>query len=252
MPQSAPAVAPDADVSDLLPYYPEERHSSWTDRAKALRNRLGARLNKIGLRRHDFSVISNDCWAEELYQDWGIPCRTPFCGLGMGAPSFLRFISDLRRYLQEPIEFVPESRHEIVNRLRKRGGWPIGLLGGDVEIYFLHYTTEKQARRAWEEGCRSVNLDRIAVKFTVDKDGALPEHIEEFSRLPFERKLMISKESYPAIPCAVRASKYVNNGAIMFRRSLRDFDCAHWLNTGEVRRHTLRVFLNKLLYFRGV
>ena len=34
--------------------------------------------------------------------------------------------------------------------------------------------------------------------------------------------------------------------------SLRHFDCAHWLNTGQIRRTTLRVCMNKLVYARGV
>jgi uncharacterized protein (DUF1919 family) len=230
----------------------QEQSRSLTSLVKTFRNRLGARLNQIGLRDRDFSILSNDCWAEALYEDWEVPCRTPFRGLGMDPSSFLHFVSDLERYLKEPLRFVPHSRHTVVNRFRGQDGWPIGMLGEEVEIYFLHYREEEEARRAWEDGCRAINLEHVAVKFTVDKDGARPEHIEQFNRLPFKRKLLLCKRSYPAVPCAVRASKFVGDGAMMFRRSLRDFDCAHWLNTGEIRRHTPRVLLNKLIYFVGV
>jgi uncharacterized protein (DUF1919 family) len=250
--QKATAVESDAGAPVTQCENIEEQRGSFADRVKAFRNRIGARLNRLGLKHRDFSILSNDCWAEVLYQDWGIPCRSPFQGLGMGAPDFLRFLTDFERYVSAPLEFVPESRHEVVNRLGRDSGWLVGLLGGDVEIYFVHHKSEALARRSWEEGCRSINLNRIAVKFTADKDGALQEHIEQFNRLPFERKLLLTKRAYPAIPCAVQASRFVSDGALLFRRSLRDFDCAHWLDTGEIRRHTLRVFLNKLLYLRGV
>jgi uncharacterized protein (DUF1919 family) len=252
--QGATAVESGADVSASQCQRTLERgqSSSLVYRVKVFRNRIAARLNRLGLKDRDFSILSNDCWAEELYLDWGLACRTPFRGLGMAAPYFLRFVSDLPRYLQAPLEFIPESRHKVVNRLRREYGWPIGLLGGDLEIYFLYYHNEEDARRTWEEGCRSINPKRIAVKFTVDKDGSVPEFAEQFSRLPFERKLLLTKLDYPEIPCAVRVSRYVTDGALMFRRSLRDFDCTHWLNTGQIRRRSLRVFLNRILYFRGV
>lgn len=251
MPQSTTA-APYVSASESPQANTGEERRSWSARAKNIRNRFGAWLNQLGLERRDFSILSNDCWAEALYKDWQVPYRTPFRGLGMAPESFLLFLGDLERYLGEPLIFLDRSRYEVVNRFQRRFGWPIGCIGGDVEIYFLHYSTQDQARRAWEEGCRSINLDCLAVEFTVDKDGALPEHMERFNRLPYARKLLLCKQPYPAFPCAVHASKFVANGALLFRRSLCDFDCAHWLNTGEIRRHTLRVLLNKLIYLRGV
>lgn len=243
----APQFVSDLDQDVLQPPL------TWKGRAKALRNRFGAWINKSGLRDSDFTVISNDCWGEALYADWSLPKRSPFIGLGMIAPCFILFVSDLERYLHQPLRFIPNSRYELLNRVRRRrGNWPMGLLGDDVEICFIHYSTEESARRAWEEGCRRINPRRIVVKFTVDKDGATPEHMAQFDRLPFTHKLLISKERHPEISCAIFTPGYVLNGAMMFHRSLRHFDCAHWLNTGEIRRFTLRVLLNKLIYIRGV
>jgi uncharacterized protein (DUF1919 family) len=206
----------------------------------------------MGLEREDFTIISNDCWGQALYEDWSLECRTPLVGSGMHAECFLRFLGDLPRYLHSPLKFITVSRHASVNRLRlRREIWPMAVLDNDVEVHFLHYRTEEESRQVWEEGCRHVNLDRIVVKFTIDKDGALPHHIAQFAALPFERKLLISEREHPGIDCAVQVPNYVINGAMMFRRSLRFFDCAHWLNTGEIRRNTPRVLLNKLLYARG-
>ncbi len=219
---------------------------------KSLRNQVGAGINRYGLESADFSVISNDCWGQALYQEWGLPCKTPLAGSGMHAECFLRFLGDLPGYLSSPLRFIQTSRHPSVNRLRnRRQKWPMAVLRDEVEIHFLHYNTEEESRESWEAGCQNLNLDRLVVKFTIDKDGAQPAHITRFAELPFERKLLISERKLPGIDCAIQVPNYVINGAMMFRRSLRHFDCAHWLNTGEIRRQTPRVFLNKLLYARG-
>lgn len=225
------------------------------DRAKIkeLRNRIGAKLNRIGLEHTDFTVISNDCWGQSLYREWGLPCRTPLAGSGMRADCFIRFLADIPGYLNSPLRFIQNSRYASVNRLRmRRPRWPIALLGDDVEVHFMHMPSDEESRRVWEEGCRQVNLNRLAVKFTVDKDGAMPEHIARFNQMRFDRKLLISEHRHPDVRYAVQVPNYILNGAMMFRRSLPYFDCAHWLNTGEIRRHTPRVLMNKLLYLRGV
>ena len=237
-----PPIAPGAEAS-----------RRWAAHAKLLRNRMGANLNRMSLERADFTVISNDCWGQALYEELGLRSCTPLIGSGMHAECFLRFLGNIPGYLAMPLRFISASRYGSVNRIRtRRGGWPMAALGDDVEIHFLHYRTEEESRRSWEEGCRRVNLDRLVIKFTVDKDGASPKHIAMFDRLPFERKLLLSAHPHPETGCAVQVPDYVNNGAMMFRRSLRYFDCGHWLNTGEIRRSTLRVLINKALYARGV
>jgi uncharacterized protein (DUF1919 family) len=226
---------------------------AWSSHAKQMRNRIGARLNRIGLERTDFTVISNDCWGQALYEGLGLACRTPLVGAGMHANCFLRFLGDLEGYLGAPLRFISISRHASVNRLRmRRGSWPMAVLGDGVEVHFLHYRSEEESRAAWEAGCRMVNLDRVVVKFTIDKDGGTAKDAAIFDRLPFERKLLLSVDAHPEIGCAVQVPNYVTNGAVMFRRSLRDFDCVRWLNTGEIRRMTPRVLLNKAIYARGV
>ena len=223
----------------------------------SLRNRLGGALLRAGLEHREFTVLSNDCWAQALYEGYGLPCQTPFAGAGMYADCFLRFLGDIEGYLRSPLRFSPETRYAALGRLRSQratqnGRWPIALLGGDVEVHFLHSESEDEARREWDAGCEKMNLKRIAVKFSVDKDGATREHIERFAALPFERKLLISRQSLPGIACALQTPNYVINGAVMFRRSVKCFDCTHWLNTGEIRRSTPRVWAGKAIYARGV
>ena len=222
-----------------------------------LRNQLGGVLLRAGLQHSEFTVLSNDCWGQALYEGYELPCQTPFVGAGMHADCFLRFLGDIEGYLRSPLRFVSETRYLAVRRLRsqratQKGPWPIAMLGDDLEVHFLHSETADEARRAWDAGYERLNLKRIAVKFSADKDGATDEHIRRFAALPFERKLLISRQSLPDISCAVQTPDYVINGAAMFRRSIKYFDCTHWLNTGEVCRNTPRVWAGKAIFARGV
>jgi uncharacterized protein (DUF1919 family) len=222
-----------------------------------LRNRLGAGLLRAGLEHREFTVLSNDCWGQALYEGYGLPCQTPLMGAGMYADCFLRFLGNIEGYLRSSLRFVAETRYAALGRIRSQraaqnGLWPIAVLGDDVEVHFLHFRTEDDSRRSWEAGCERLNLKRIAVKFSADKDGATPEHIGRFAAMPFERKLLISRQSLPGIACAVQTPNYVTNGAVMFRRSVRYFDCTHWLNTGEILRGTPRVWAAKAMFARGV
>lgn len=231
----------------------EPSNRSFADFLKHARNRAGAALNLIGLEQREFTVLSNDCWGQALYEGYGLPSQTPLIGGGMYADCFIRFLGDIEGYLHSPLKFVGTTRHLALNRVRnQRWPWPIAVLRDDVEVHFLHFRTEDESRRAWDAGCDKVNLKRIAVKFSADKDGATDEHVDRFAAMPFERKLLISRYEHPNISCAVHTPNYVINGAVMFRRSIMHFDCTHWLNTGEIRRNGPRIWMNKLIYARGV
>jgi uncharacterized protein (DUF1919 family) len=240
---------------------PREDARAWRTQFRGgvleLRNRLGASLLRAGLEDREFTVLSNDCWGQALYEGYGMPCLTPLVGAGMYADCFLRFLGNIEGYLRSPLRFVAETRYAALGRIRSQraaqnGLWPIAVLGDDVEVHFLHFRTEDESRRSWDAGCERLHLKRIAVKFSADKDGATQDHIERFAAMPFARKLLLSRQSLPGIACAVRTPNYVVNGAVMFRRSVKYFDCTHWLNTGEIRRNTPRVWASKAIFAQGV
>ncbi len=51
-------------------------------------------------------------------------------------------ISDLPGYLAQPLRFIPKSRYSFPTR------WPIAELG-DIEVHFMHYADETEAREKW-------------------------------------------------------------------------------------------------------
>ncbi len=238
-----------------IPISFEEREPpdlTWKHHLRDARNRVGAVINRVGLLHNKFTVLSNDCWGQALYAGYALPFQTPMVGSGMYSDCFLRFLGNIEFYLDSPLRFVAHTRYPGLQRIRnQRRAWPIAVLRDDVEVHFMHYQSEYASRRAWEAGLQNVHMDRLAVKFTADKDGATEEQVQQFAALPFERKLILSRRSRPDIACAVHTPDFVINGAVMFRRSLKYFDCTRWLNTGEIVSDTPRVWINRVIYARG-
>lgn len=74
--------------------------------------------------------------------------HTPTVGLYFMYSDYIEFLRYLEYYLKEAkIQFVEHSKYPGYDE--KRDNWkfkyPIGHLGGKVEIHFLHYHTEEEA-----------------------------------------------------------------------------------------------------------
>lgn len=65
--------------------------------------------------------------------------------------------------------------------------------GGTIEIFFLHYHSEAEARVKWERRCRRINWDRLLVKFN-DQNGATQKTIDEFLHIPYDKLFFSCKK----------------------------------------------------------
>ena len=101
----------------------------------------GARLRKLD--NPKFTIISNNCWGGHVYRFFNLPYLSPTVGLYFFGDDYVKFIQNLEYYCKcEPIMINAEQSHNY-EKLKIQGNTkaPIGVLGGDVEIVFLHYKT---------------------------------------------------------------------------------------------------------------
>src|SRR5919112_1564982 len=221
-------------MEQLLAHERDTRSIGVRIREKALLKRAEAvaPLHRRRLRNDDFTVISDDCFGAEIYRHLGLPYNTPFVGGFMFAPCFLRILTDLRGYLEGPVEWLEESRYEKVNEERAAGlapAYPIAVLRDGAEIHYNHYE-EREARERFERRVPRINYDNLFIKTAADRNLWTIEELERFDALPYSNKLCVSGRDLPTVDCAVKVRWYSTNGTSLFSITLAQFDLIGWLN----------------------
>jgi uncharacterized protein (DUF1919 family) len=181
-----------------------------------------------------------------VYKYFDLPWNTPFIGLYFMADDYLRLVSNLRHYMASELTFKQESRHAAVQAMRARNPYPIGLLGGEVEVQFLHYHSQEEAQQKWTRRTARMNWENLAIKFDASKDEATTKQAQQFDNLPYKRLILV-KEPLPGLASGLVVPNYTPDGLLQFRASLLAFDLPTWLNTGRVEAGSSYQLARKLL-----
>lgn len=132
--------------------------------------------------------------------------NSPTLGLYFMYHDYIEFLSNLKYYLTDArIEFVEHSKYPIGDE--RRATWshwyPIGHLGGKVEIHFLHYHSEKEAAEKWYRRAARVNFDNLLV-VGMQQNLCTEKDIIDFDSLPLENKIMFS-----SLPLPLKSNEYM-------------------------------------------
>lgn len=147
----------------------------------------------------EISIISLNCFAGRIMQDVGIVYNSPTLGLYFMYPDYIEFLRNIKFYLKEAkIEFVEHSKYPLGDERRAKWShwYPIGLLGGKVEIHFLHYHTEEEAADKWYRRAARVKWDKILI-IGMDQNLCTEKDIYDFDALPHKQKIMFSNRKIP-------------------------------------------------------
>lgn len=165
------------------------------------RKLFGARRTKQ-LNKKEFTIISNNCWGGEVYEYYGLQKQSPTVGLFFMAEDYITFITDLRGFIASELFFIsPEDskwKSYWEGKDSRFGSFPIGKIqSGEatVEIFFLHYESEKQAIEKWTRRCKRINWRNLIVKFN-DQNGCTQEHLDRFMSLPYRNKLFFTVKNW--------------------------------------------------------
>lgn len=148
---------------------------------------------------NDTTIISSNCFAGRIMQDLGIQYNSPTLGLYIWGPDYIEFLSHLEYYLKEArIEFVEHSKYSIgdIRRAQWSHWYPIGLLGGKVEIQFLHYYTEEEAAEKWYRRSSRVNWNKLMI-IGMEQNLCTLKDIYAFDALPFADKYIFTSRNLP-------------------------------------------------------
>ena len=157
-----------------------------------------AKIRRKKIKDDDFTIISNNCWAGFVYQSYGLKYNTPTIGMFFMASDYIRFISNLKYYLTiENIVFINprESKwYSFLSENSSFGTYPIARLG-DIEIFCLHYHSEQEFIKKWNERKKRINFDKILFKFS-EMNQFSEENIVEFQKLDLKYKICFVSKKY--------------------------------------------------------
>lgn len=157
------------------------------------------------LKQKDVTIIASFCGGGTIYHDLDLKFLSPTINTAFDGPDFCRFCCDLKKNLNEEIK---EAKTSKVN-------YPVGKIGNNIEIRFVHYDNFENAKIKWNQRRKRVNYDKILILAT-DRDGMYDEEcLKSFDKLPY-KKIMFTSKKYPydwAIYCDY--FKHSNNVGIM-------------------------------------
>lgn len=146
-----------------------------------------------------FTIISNNCWGGFIYQRYNLPYKSPFLGLFIPAPCYIDLLENLKTYMNMPLRFIPIKQSKYYSRIDTgKRIYPIGVLGENIEIHFLHYKTPQEAKDKWEQRKQRIDLNNMLVKFS-EIDCCTAELVYRFDKLPFKNKICFAVNSYPTL-----------------------------------------------------
>lgn len=209
---------------------------------KKLSDELKRHAVRARLRTLDFTIVSNNCWGAHIYKNIGEPYRTPFVGVFVAPSCYIKLVSRFRWYMSQPVRFIARSKHDYINAFRDKDNvrYPIGVIGDDVELQFLHYESETEATEKWTRRSARMTKDDSLLFFKFcDRDGCTAEELSAFDAAPLAHKVCFVSKPAPHLKSAVfipgSTDGQVPDGWRLSLMGHKYFDAAGWLNGSDGR-----------------
>ena len=181
------------------------------------------------LKNKDFTVFSSNCNGAVMCHDLKVRFNSPTVNLSMSAEDFLNFAENLDYYLTA----------DIIEKKNSKESYPVGILGNDITLHFMHYKTFDEAVNKWNVRKKRVNKKNMFFMMT-DRDGCTEALIRRFEALPYKNKLLFSARKYPDCKSVIFCKEYEKSNCVPILTEWRNwhgerlydryFDFVGWLN----------------------
>lgn len=176
-----------------------------------------------------FCIISNDCWGAEIYKLLDRPFNTPFIGLMLMGPCYIKLLENLHHNLSRTLVFKLESKYTEMQLIKSGEAFPMALLEGtDIEIHFLHYKTKSEAFEKWNRRVERMDWNNLFIKYDCGKDYGSAELIQRFLNLKVPNKMILGKVNYDFNE-VIRIPNYEKDAVQQFKNCFLIFDPIGWL-----------------------
>lgn len=175
------------------------------------------------LRKHfpdGVSILSNNCFAGRVYQDLHRPYLSPTAGLTILYPDYITFLEKLQYYRFAPLVWTEKSRYPRGEQMRKtwKHWYPIALIGGDLEVHFLHYRSKEEAEEKWRRRCDRINMDNLYI-VAAAQGNCTEDMVARFANLPYKKIFLVKERYQNDYPDVVYVNEFVKDGADPYRKA---------------------------------
>lgn len=206
-------------------------HKSLIGGARKCKNDLLTYYRSLKVENKNITIISNNCWGGFMYQSCKLLYSSPFIGLYMYAPDYIKLLKNLRKNLQKPIHFISAEQSKYNGIINPK--YLIGVLGDtDIEIVFMHYHLKEEVLEKWNRRLMRINWNNMLVKFS-DTDLCSDTLIEDFDKLPYKHKVCFTAKDYPECDCVISMKEFQQHSHVSqeWAYSYRYFDMVKEINT---------------------
>lgn len=173
---------------------------------RTLEKKVKGRISRLRIKQKDFTIISNNCWGTFIYKKFDLSYQSPFVNLLIFADDYIQLLEKFSPEILNNIHFIKheESKHkkELKTREYYEMSYPVGVIGDNIEIHFLHYTQENDAKEKWQERIKRINYNKLLFKFS-DSEICNDSLIERFDRLSFKNKICFTAKPFPKLKSVV-------------------------------------------------
>lgn len=181
-------------------------------------------------KKREFTLLCANCMGGHMYHQLGIKFQSPTINLMMLQPDFYKFISDLDKYVKE--DFVDISTESL--------GVPKGKLGGEITVYFTHYSSFQDAVQKWNERRDRIDFNELYI-ITSDRDGITSEQIYNLKNIQCKKLICFTAKKYD-LPYCFQIKEFENENEIgnILKKKISGkwyfeeiFDWVGWLNSED-------------------
>ena len=179
------------------------------------------------LKNKKFSLIANNCNGGFILHDLGLQFRSPFVNLYINPNDYIYILENLPMVLDEDLIFIKTKKN-----------YPVAKLGNAL-IYFVHYSSECEAREKWNIRKKRIDWNNLFILYT-ERPGTSYEMLQRFNNLPYSNKIALVASEYPELKCCSTIKGCVENGVLgdvyiyisetSIFRYLNQFDFVRWFN----------------------
>ena len=150
------------------------------------------------------------------------------------ASDYIKFIYNIKKYLNQKLVFIDPKNSKYIDILKNDkfyGKYPVARLG-DIEIFFMHYTSQKQVISKWNRRIKHINWDHILYKFN-DQNGCTIDDLKKFEQLPVKNKVFFTvRDDFSKYSDSVKINAPKSHAFI--RASYEPFGNSKYININKI------------------